>query len=520
MARRSFEVIDVVEVLQHWHAGRPKAVIAESLGIDRKTVRKFVARAEAHGLSPGGPALSPAEWSELVRQLFPELVEPRARSRTFEVIDPFRDDIEKMLETNTVTTVHQRLRDERGLTVGVTSFRRYCWEIFPDTRARQQVTVLRPEVPPGEEAQIDYGYLGTFFDPVIGRLRRVWAFIMVLAFSRHMFVRPVTKMDQVSFVACHVAAFEYFGGVPRRLVPDNLRNGVLKPDIYDPKLNRTYAELASHYDCLIDPARGGKPKDKPRVERVVPYVRDSFFRGRDWKDEKEMWEKALIWCSDVAGARQHRSLEAAAPLSVFQALEAEALVPVPLLSFELARWSRPLVGRDCYAKVGHALYTVPWTYMGRRLEAREGYRTVEFFFDGKVVKTWPRIEKGRQRDWNDYPPEKAAFFMKDPAWCRHRAAEIGEATIEVVRRFLSDGALHHLRSAQGVLRLADRYDPARVEAACRRALEVGDPGYRTIKGILAAGTEFDGAAIFSVPDAPAHLHGQESLFSHLEEVER
>ena len=102
---------------------------------------------------------------------------------------------------------------------------------------------------------------------------------MVLAMSRHMFVRPTFRMDQSAWVAAHRDAFEYFGGVPRRLMPDNLKTGVIKPDIYDPKLNHAYAELAEHYKCLIDPAQAAKPKDKPQVERPMPYVRDSYFAG-------------------------------------------------------------------------------------------------------------------------------------------------------------------------------------------------------------------------------------------------
>jgi transposase len=247
MARRSFEVLDVVEIYQHWNAGRPKAVIAESLGVDPKTVRKYVKLAEDAGLSPGGQVFSRQEWTELVRSWCPELVDARRRSLTRKVIEPYRPRIEQMLGTNTVTTVHQRLRDEEGLSVGISSFRRYCWVEFPDEHNRDKVTVARPDVEPGDEAQIDYGYLGTFFDPVSQKLRKVWAFVMVLAFSRHMFVRPVLKMDQASWTATHVAAFSYFGGAPRRLVSDNLKTGVLKADIYDPKLNRSYAELASHY---------------------------------------------------------------------------------------------------------------------------------------------------------------------------------------------------------------------------------------------------------------------------------
>ena len=315
-------MIDIVEVLQHWHAGRPKSVVAVSLGIDPKTVRKYVAPAEAAGLAPGGPVLSRAEWAELVRGWFPELVDGRARSRLFGVIDAHRERIADMLKTNTVTTVHQRMRDEHGLAVGISSFRLYVADVFPDEANRDRVTVLRPDVAPGEEAQIDYGYLGTWTDPATERRRRVWAFVAALACSRHLFVRPVFTMDARSWVAAHVAALAFFGGCPRRLVPDNLATGVDRPDIYDPKVNRAYGELAAHYGCLIDPARRGKPKDKPRVERPIPYVRDSMWRGREWRDLDDMQAGALRWCVEVAGRRAHRSLDGASPLAVFEAVEA------------------------------------------------------------------------------------------------------------------------------------------------------------------------------------------------------
>lgn len=193
MTRRTFTVIDVVEILLHWHAGRPKAEVARALEVDRGTVRKYTAKAEAEGLAPGEAALSRKEWAALVRQWFPELLDARARSLTHSVIEPYRDRVKEMLEASTATTVHQRLRDEQGLTVGLTSFRRWLWRELPDEAKRAAATPWRPEVDPGDEAQIDYGYLGRWFDDAVQRWRRVWAFVMVLAFSRHMFVRPVLQ---------------------------------------------------------------------------------------------------------------------------------------------------------------------------------------------------------------------------------------------------------------------------------------------------------------------------------------
>jgi transposase len=515
--RRTFEVIDIVEILQHWHAGRPKSVVASSLGVDPKTCRKYVAAAEEAGMVPGGPPFSRAEWAELVRGWFPGLVDAKVRSLTFPVIDARRDEIKTMLESNTVSTVWQRLHDEADLAVSLTSFRRYVWLEFPEAADESKVTVLRPEVEPGEEAQVDYGFMGSWTDPVTLRLRRVWAFVMVLACSRHMFVRPVFSMDNDAWVAAHVEAFAFFGGVPRRVVPDNLKTGVIKPDLYDPKLNRAYAELAAYYGFLIDPARAGKPKDKARVERPMPYVRDSMWRGRTWAGLADMQSSALTWCETVAGQRQHRSLEGAAPLRVFEAVEAPALAGLPSETFELASWSTPKVGPDCHVRVGKALYSVPWRHIGRRVDARQGPRSVELFVDTERVKTHVRIERGRQTDYGDYPPEKVAFFMRTPTWCRKRAVELGPAVVEVINGLCEAGVLHHLRAAQGVIGLADRYTPERLEMACRRAIMVGDPGYRTVKGILVAGTERDGdTRSQAAPATPAHLHGPATLFDGLD----
>ena len=510
-------MIDVVEILQHWHAGRPKLVLSASLGVDVKTVRKYVAAAEAEGIRPGdGLVLDRAGWAAKVAVWFPGLIDARARSSTWPLLEAQHELIGTMLETNTLATVHQRLRDEHGVRVSDSSLRRYVAQVFPD-RNRAAVTVLRPPVPPGE-AQIDYGYLGRWLDPIGNRIRRVWAFVVVLACSRHMFVRPVLRMDQTSWVAAHLAAWEYFGSAPDRLVIDNLKTGVIKADLYDPRLNRAYAEMAEHYGCLIDPARAEKPRDKPRVERMMPYVRDSFWRGRTFGSVIDMQARAVAWCTTVAGTRAHRSLGGAQPLALFEAVEAPALLALPPAPFQLARWLAPRVAPDCHVNLDKVLYSVPWVHIGKRVDARVTDILVEIFCDGQLIKTWPRAGRGRHTDPADYPPEKIAFFMRTPVWCRSRAEALGEHVTELVVGLLAGHALHHLRAAQGIIGLGERYGAERLDAACRRALEVGDPSYRTVKGILAVGADKQaaGGPVSAASAAtPAHLHGPQGLFAHL-----
>jgi len=329
-----------------------------------------------------------------------------------------------------------------------------------------------------------------------------------------MFVRPVISMDQHAWTECHVAAFGFFGGVPARLVPDNLKTGVDRPDLHDPKINRSYAELAAHYGCLVDPARSRKPRDKAQVERPMPYIRDSFWRGREWSSLEQMQAEAVRWCIEVAGRRHCRPLDGAAPAAVFAAAEKNRLTALPVSPFVLADWSRCKVGPDIHVKVGRTLYSVPWRHIGQTLDARSTATMVQLVAGGDLVKTHARKARGKQTDLADYPPEKIAFHMRTPAWCRKQAAGIGPACAELISGLLEDNALYRLRAAQGVLHLADKHQPGRLEAACAKAAAAGDPSYRTVKGILAAGTE---QVPVSNPagdgGAAAFLHGPDALFA-------
>jgi len=211
--RRTFDVIDIVEILTHWYAGRSQHELAASLGVDRETLRKYTAPAVAAGFAPGGPPMAEADWRTLVCEWFPALGDTRLRQVvSWPAIEPHRDYIHAQLKAGvTAATVHQRLVDEHGLDASVASLRRWVRANLPEQVLRSQVTVLRDAPPPGEQAQIDYGRLGMWRDPATGRRRAVWAFVMVLACCRHMFVRPTLSMDQAEWTAAHVEAFAFFG---------------------------------------------------------------------------------------------------------------------------------------------------------------------------------------------------------------------------------------------------------------------------------------------------------------------
>ena len=354
---------------------------------------------------------------------------------------------------------------------------------------------------------------GKWTDPTTGETMILNAFILVLSFSRHMFVAVVRRMDAATWLDCHVRAFAFFGAVPSRIILDNLKSGVLHPDLYDPLLNRGYAELARHFGCLIDPARAAKPKDKPRVERQVPYVRESFWTGRTFGSLPEINTGAERWCLRVAGPRDHGTTRTA-PLLLFQTLEQSAMLALPTTTFEIVTWAQAKVARDCHVQVQNSFYSIPWPYVGQRLDVRIGWGIVRFYVGTQLVKTHLRGKPGqRQTDWNDYPPEKAAFFLRTPNWCRERASQLGQHVRAAVDELLDQHHLHFLRQSQGIIRLEETYGEARLDAACQRALAYGNAHYRTIKTILEKGLDPQVAEPAPTPIAGigAYLRGPEDL---------
>jgi transposase len=515
MARRRFTVRDIAEILEHWQEGRSIKAISRSLGVARATVRKYVYATEARGYHRGDPT-PPQGWKAFLREVVPRPPDPSTRSKVFATLYPFQEEIRDALATTSTATVWQRLRDDKGVRVSLPSFYRYVSCYFPDVLRRPRITVRRDDPPPGEEAQIDFGYLGMWQDPQTGRRYRLWAFALVLSFSRHMFIHVVTRMDHQRWLESHVLALEFFGGAPKRIVPDNLKTGVIQPDLYDPKFNRAYEELAHHYGIIIDPARSGKPKDKPRVERIISYIRQSFWAGRNFSSLEEINKQALEWCLKVAGTREHGTTHQQ-PLALFRLAEQKELKPLPKVSFEMVSWLRPKVAHDCHVQVNGTLYSIPYQYVGKTLDARVGAEVVEFYLNYELVKVHLRGAKGQRiTDWNDYPPEKAAFFRHTPDWCCSRASLIGKSTRQTIESLLEEHALHNLRQCQGILRLAEKYGQDRLEQACARANAFGDPRYRTVKTILERGLDKEPVSLEPVRTSGAFLRGPDELFYRLQ----
>jgi hypothetical protein len=501
-------VEDDVEILVHWRAGRGIRPIARSLGRSRNTVKDRIAKAEAAGFAREGPAWTAAEWRAALAAAAAERGSSDERSPVRTSLGPLHDEIATALEASTMTTVWQRLRDGGRTAVSFPTFRRYVIEQVRSVDPAR-LTVLLPDPAFGEAMEIDYGRLGMWTDPIGGRRRTVWAFVATLRASGQHFARPVLVMDRQAWITCHLETLAFFGGSPRFWICDNLKTGVLSADLYDPTLNRAYRELAEHHGAIVDPARALHPKDKPRVERAVPYVRDSFWSGRAFRSFEEIVSEALVWSREVAPRRRHR-VHGVPVGELFETHERPALLSLPERPFALVEWKDAKVHPDCHVAIDRVLYSVPWQHVGKTLQARVGGSLVELFDGDTLVKTHVRDGRRRQTDEGDLPPDKVAFLMRTPAWCRRRAAEIGTATAAAVDALLAQGGLTRLREVQALLRLSDMYKESRLERACALAA-TADGRMKTVRNILVAGLDQAQLELPPATSAGAYLHGADAI---------
>jgi hypothetical protein len=277
MGKRVILMIEVKEVLYRWAGGLGKRTISKSLGMSVNTVRKLVRDAESLGLVQGA---NYETMETIVITLLEKYKKVPCRSQVQSQIYQHHAQIAEWQATPNMTVPQMiRLFSEAKISIKETSLRLYINRNFP----KQNKTTVHLEIKPGQ-AQVDFGYVGKMIDPGTKLPRKAYAFVMTLSCSRLRFVHFVFRQDINAWIECHVQAFKFLGCVPTTILLDNLKAGVISPDIYDPTINPVYADLEKHYKFIADPAKVRKPAHKGRVERSVPIVRQQLIAGRHYDD--------------------------------------------------------------------------------------------------------------------------------------------------------------------------------------------------------------------------------------------
>jgi transposase len=482
MGFREVTMQDVREVLRRRQAGQSARRIARETGLDRKTVGRYLSEAQEQGVALEAPISD--EVAAVVGQKV-QARPPVVPSEQWKILVAQRARIAAWLDGERplrLVRVHELLARE-GVRVGYTTLRRFA-ERELGWRKRTP-TVRLDDPPPGQEAQIDFGLMGMIVDGD-GKRRRLWALIVTLSFSRHMFVWPTFTQTVEDVCAGLDAAWRFFGGVPRHAILDNASSMVVRASKTDPTLNAAFADYVTARGLFADPARVQHPKDKPRVENQVPYVRERWFDGETFPaDLTEIRRHAEAWCHDVAGARVHGTTRKV-PREVYDAVERAQMQPAPTTPFDVPHWSEPKVHPDHHVQVRKALYSVPTRYIGKVLRARADRSMVRLYLGLELIKTHPRKPPGgRSTDPADFPPGKAAWALRDIDAVVRQARQCGAQVGAFAERLL-DGPVPWLRLRQGyqLLRLCERYGQERVDALCSRALAFSVIDVPRLEGML------------------------------------
>jgi transposase len=502
MSNRRLETMDVQELLRRLRAGEPERAIARSLKVARKTVRKYHRWAEAEQLL-SGDLPSPAELHARLAKSFRPARPPQNQS----TLEPYRDEIDAMLTRGLKPrSIYQLLSDRPGFTASESAVWRLCVKLRA-ARTPLPVVMGRVETRPGEVAQVDFGAVGTLIDPVSQQPRKAQVFVMVLGWSRHMYAEFVFDQSITTWLQCHQRAFTFFGGVPERVVLDNLKSAIIKAYAHDQdvEVQRAYRECAEHYSFLIDPCLPSTPRHKGKVERGgVGYLKQSFLPLLPVDSTlTEANRRLRAWLLSTAGRREHGTTHEQ-PLKRFYDAEQVLLGPLPSTAYDPAEWQQVKVHRDGHVVFAKAFYSAPTRLVGQHLWLRAGLQEIRLFADNyELVATHPRATQPGQRSTHPdhLPVEKVRGLTASRESCQAEALAIGPATRQVVAELLASRPVDRLRTVVRVLRLAESYSAARLEAACARAVAFGDPSLSTLKQILIA--ELDALSMpLLLPPAP------------------
>lgn len=508
MGFREVSVVEVREVLRAWLEGAGLRKVAERAGVDRKTARRYVEAAQAAGLTreAGVEAITDELIGLVVEAVRP--VRPNGHGEAWESLLAH----EELIRAWVAGGEHDGVRHEplsivkieellarQGVRVPYRTLHRFAVERC-GFRSGRGTTVRVADGEPGVECQLDFAQMGLLLDPGTGRRRKVHALVFTAVLSRHMFVWLSYSQTLTAVIAGCEAAWGFFGGAFKVLVPDNLTPVVTKADALNPRFSAGWLDYSQHVGFGTDPARVSSPQDKPRVERVVQYVRGNFWAGETFVDLPDAQARVEAWCRGRAGMRIHGTTQQR-PAEMFAEVEAGCLLPVPA-AYDQPIFTRVKVHRDFHVEVAKALYSVPEQHIGRHLEARADSELVKLYSTGsgggpggsgggRLVKTHPRQPPGgRSTDPADLPEHKAGYAMRDLtrliAVCAGHGPNIG-----IYAERLLDDPLPwtRMRSVYRLQGLVARYGPDPVETACSRALDLDVVSVSKIAAMLAKATE-------------------------------
>ena len=460
--------------------------IAQSCSTGHSTIGDYLLRASAAGLS--WPISKDINDADLEKLLFPSATGTSKRN----MVCPDWPDVHKELRRKGVTLAllwHEyKEKNQDGY--------QYSWFCHEYARWFGKIdVVLRQDYRAGEKLFVDYaGQTMEIIDRLTGEVKYAQIFVAVMGTSNYTYAEATWSQSLPDWINSHVNTLRFFKGVPEVLVPDNLKSGVSKTCRYEPDINPTYQDMATHYGTAVMPARVRKPQDKAKVETGVQIVErwilaklrnHTFFSLHELNNEiKKLLQKMNNKpFQKLPGTRS----------SMFEKLDKPALKPLPGNPYQFAEWKKATVNVDYHIEVARHYYSVPYQLVKKKVDVRFTTKTIECFFRGKRVASHIRsFQRGRHTTAREHMPSKHQKYL---GWTPERfvnwATKIGPQTAQLTETILSSRAhpQQAYRTLFGILRLGKSYTEARLEAACGRALAIGSTSYRSVESILKNGLD-------------------------------
>lgn len=482
--RRRKDMHDLQELVRLHRLNVPTRAAARTVGMSRNTLRRYHLLLREAGLLDGAPDELPT--LEALAAAAPQRVPPQQTSTAA----PHAARIAELVaKRSRPAAILQRLQSENTeLDVSYDAVKRLCRHLTRAAPPSADDVAIRVETPPGEVAQIDFGYVGLVVDPATGLPRKAWVFQMVLGYSRHMYARVVFDQSVSTWIDLHVRAFDWFGGAPRTLVPDNLKAAVVRAAFGledDPEIQRDYRELVRFYGCKVDPAPPRAPQKKGKVESGVHFANRFLATRREDADINEVNADLARWVVETAGERIHGTTRKQ-PLRVFLEEEKASLLPLPGARYEVITWRKVKVHQDAHVMFQRRQYSVPWQHLGAEAWVRATPSEVAVLVGDVRVSVHSRTGPGTRSTLPAHlPAHRLELAERSPEVWRERGAVLGEDVLAWVDEQLNrDTALSGLRRVQLAIVYLESLPKDRAATVCRRASAYGLGRLSELKNVV------------------------------------
>lgn len=484
MANRSIEVFEYRQVIYRLRQGQSGRAINRDMKMGRHKIADIKALAKQCNWL--GEKSLPSD--EVIHQMISSMMVSNENSQRCKC-EPFSALIKDFVDDGIkAITIYRNLVSQSSFDGSYNSVQRFVKKYKNSSPVKMTAPI---NYEPGEAVQVDFGAGPKLYDERTKKQVKTWYFVMTLCWSRHQYATLITNQDVATWLKCHQDAFEWFGGVTKKVIIDNAKCAVTKASYDNPELNKSYSEFAEAYGFIVSACPPRDPQKKGRVESGIKYIKSAFQPLRHFKSLQDANRQLKSWVLGDAGNRKHGTTFKK-PLDVFEDTEKSALKALPETKPEIASWHKVKLYKDCHVRFEKIKYSAPFHLYHEHLWLQATASLIRIYHDNKLVSVHPRgFTEGAFVTKNEHlPPEAKYYFEKNPESCLDESKTIGPHCHLVIENLLNDKTRDLLRQAQRVLRLKNKYSLNRLEKACQRASAFASGNYETIHQILKSGLDY------------------------------